>query len=93
MSAKAIYEATLKDLLNRFLCSGAVVKSQFAVIDENSDWQKVVDQNPWLLREVNTFYYFFVTRVCNKIILCSFYNKLKVRCLIKYSSDYFSMIV
>lgn len=53
MSAKAIYEATGKDLLNRFLCSGAVVKSQFAVIDENSDWQKVIDENPWLLREVN----------------------------------------
>ena len=65
MSAKAIYEATGKDLLNRFLCSGAVVKSQFAVIDENTDWQKVVDENPWLLREVNIYSFVIFFLFCN----------------------------
>lgn len=79
MSAKAIYEATGKDLLNRFLCSSAVVKSQFAVIDENSDWQKVVDENPWLLREVNILFNYFVIKFCSVV-----FNQLKVRYFIKY---------
>ncbi|GFY55074.1 ATP-citrate synthase [Trichonephila inaurata madagascariensis] len=51
MSAKAITEATGKSLLSKFLCSSSVVKSQFAVVDENSDWQQVVEENPWLLKE------------------------------------------
>lgn len=51
MSAKAVYEATGKDLLNRFLCCSTVPKNQFAVIHENTDWQKVIDEHPWLLRE------------------------------------------
>lgn len=61
MSAKAIREATGKDLLNRFLCSGALVKSRFAVVDQNSDWQKIVEENPWLLKEVSSL--LFITFV------------------------------
>ncbi|GAB6025154.1 hypothetical protein CHUAL_010577 [Chamberlinius hualienensis] len=48
MSAKAISEATGKDLLNRHLHSSATVKNQYAVVSESSDWDAVVSQNPWL---------------------------------------------
>lgn len=58
MSAKAISEATGKGLLNKFLGSSAsVVKSQFAVVDQNSDWQKIVEDHPWLLKEVSILYF------------------------------------
>ncbi|GFS36175.1 ATP-citrate synthase [Nephila pilipes] len=51
MSAKAIREATGKSLLTKYLCSSSVIKCQFAVVDDNSDWQQVVEENPWLLQE------------------------------------------
>ncbi|KAG8179762.1 hypothetical protein JTE90_022938 [Oedothorax gibbosus] len=49
MSAKAISEATGKGLLNRHLANA--VKSRVVTIDANTDWQKVVEDNPWLLQE------------------------------------------
>jgi ATP citrate (pro-S)-lyase len=52
MSAKAIREATGKDLLNRFL-KGSAIKSRFAVVNENSNFEDVINQNPWLKQEVN----------------------------------------
>ncbi|XP_054723158.1 ATP-citrate synthase-like [Uloborus diversus] len=51
MSAKAIYEATGKDLLNRHLSLPQVPKSRFVVVEEQTDWQRVVEENQWLLQE------------------------------------------
>lgn len=51
MSAKAIHEATGKDLLNRFLSTGFTIKSCFAVVKEDTDWNELVLQNPWLSTE------------------------------------------
>ena len=53
MSAKAIREATGKDLINRLLPSGtAAAKSKFAAVTETTDWQDLLAQNPWLKTEV-----------------------------------------
>jgi len=50
MSAKAIREATGKDLINRNLPGGtAAAKCQFATVTETTDWGKLADSNPWLL--------------------------------------------
>jgi ATP citrate (pro-S)-lyase len=56
MSAKAIREATGKDLLNRFLSqtSGAG-QCRFASVDENTKWEALVAANPWLQTEVCLF--------------------------------------
>jgi len=63
MSAKAIREATGKDLLNRFLSktSGAA-QNRFASVDENTKWEALIAANPWLQTEVwNLFCLFFYT--------------------------------
>ncbi|XP_076349171.1 ATP-citrate synthase-like [Tachypleus tridentatus] len=52
MSAKAIYEATGKELLNRFLNSGGnAVKCQYASVKENTRWEDLVANNSWLKTE------------------------------------------
>ena len=52
MSAKAIREATGKDLINRKLSPGTnAVKSRFVTITELTNWTDVVNDNPWLLTE------------------------------------------
>ncbi|XP_013786934.1 ATP-citrate synthase-like [Limulus polyphemus] len=52
MSAKAICEATGKDLLNRFLNSGgSAVKCQFATVNEDTEWKALVANNSWLKSE------------------------------------------
>lgn len=49
MSAKAIREASGKDLINRNLPAGtAAVKCQFASVTEGADWTVLVSNNPWL---------------------------------------------
>ncbi|KAK6634855.1 hypothetical protein RUM44_000102 [Polyplax serrata] len=48
MSAKAIREATGKDLINRHLKSSATVRCQFAAVDENTNFQQLLNTNPWL---------------------------------------------
>jgi len=52
MSAKPILEATAKNFLNKFLETGVAVKSRYAVINEDSDWTLVEQDNPWLKSEV-----------------------------------------
>ncbi|XP_064614160.1 ATP-citrate synthase-like [Liolophura sinensis] len=47
MSAKAIHEAKGKELLNKFLTNEAA-KNRFALVEEDVDWDKLVQQNPWL---------------------------------------------
>ena len=53
MSAKPIWEATAKNFLNKYLEPGVAVKSRFAVINADSDWTAIEQDNPWLLSEVN----------------------------------------
>lgn len=48
MSAKAISEATGKDLLNRHLKNSAAVKCQCASVDENTNFTDLLNENPWL---------------------------------------------
>lgn len=57
MSAKAIREATGKDILNRLLNdkSGAA-KCKFAAVSESTRWSDLVAANPWLETEVNKSY-------------------------------------
>lgn len=52
MSAKAIREATGKDLINRKLGSGTTAaKCRFVSIDESTNWSHLVAENPWLSSE------------------------------------------
>jgi ATP citrate (pro-S)-lyase len=51
MSAKAIREATGKELINKYLEGGnevGVAKSRFASVTESTDWSQLVVENPWL---------------------------------------------
>ncbi|KAK3591986.1 hypothetical protein CHS0354_031493 [Potamilus streckersoni] len=50
MSAKAIHEAKGKELLNTFLKDEAV-KNRFVVIQEEVNWDKVLQENPWVSTE------------------------------------------
>ncbi|CAL1547092.1 unnamed protein product [Lymnaea stagnalis] len=50
MSAKAIYEAKGKELLNKFL-GDVAMKNRYAFIDENVNWNQIVQENPWLSNE------------------------------------------
>lgn len=56
MSAKAIREASGKDLLNRLLDgnSGAA-KCRFASVNENTQWSQLLVENPWLETTVSGF--------------------------------------
>ncbi|KAL0277266.1 UNVERIFIED_CONTAM: hypothetical protein PYX00_004614 [Menopon gallinae] len=51
MSAKAIREATGKDLLNRHLHGTKAAKCEFAVVDEKTDLDRLFQENPWLGRK------------------------------------------
>ena len=51
MSAKAIREATGKELINKYLEGGnevGVAKSRFASVTETTDWSQLVVDHPWL---------------------------------------------
>lgn len=51
MSAKAIREATGKDILNRYLSSKVpeiFTPAQFASVDPDTQWGKVEQDNPWV---------------------------------------------
>jgi len=51
MSAKGIREATGKDLINRYLTGTIAAKAQFASVDDTTDLDMLVKQNPWLTTE------------------------------------------
>lgn len=54
MSAKAIREATGKDLLNRLLNGSAgAARCNFATVNEATNWESLVGNNPWLLNTVS----------------------------------------
>lgn len=49
MSAKAIREATGKDILNRLLDnSSGAAHCQFATVNSETNWSELVASNPWL---------------------------------------------
>lgn len=49
MAAKAIREATGKDLINRKLSPGTkAAKCRFAPITENTNWTDIANEHPWL---------------------------------------------
>uniref|UniRef100_A0A182PCH9 ATP-citrate synthase n=1 Tax=Anopheles epiroticus TaxID=199890 RepID=A0A182PCH9_9DIPT len=49
MSAKAIREATGKDIINRQLQGDhGAAKCRFATVTETTQWQQLVQENPWL---------------------------------------------
>lgn len=52
MSAKAIREATGKDIINRHLSSDtAAVKCKFASVNPDTKFSDLVNDNPWLKTE------------------------------------------
>lgn len=61
MSAKAIREATGKDILNRLLdSSSGAAKCQFATVNSETNWDHLRTTHPWLETSVSfcLFYYF-----------------------------------
>jgi ATP citrate (pro-S)-lyase len=75
MSAKAVSEASGKRLLNSVLTTAA--KSIFASVNESSNFDEILRDNPWLSNTVSSFDLsgFFV---CLQL-LCSFHQKLVVK--------------
>lgn len=58
MSAKAISEATGKDIINRNLDPNtAAAKCRFAPVKEGTSWNELVRNEPWLQSSVSLFYY------------------------------------
>lgn len=56
MSAKAITEATGKDILNRHLNQhgAGAANCRFATVNAETDWSKLSADQPWLLTTVST---------------------------------------
>lgn len=53
MSAKAIREATGKDLLNRLLNGSAgAARCNFVTVNETTNWDEMVASNSWLKTSV-----------------------------------------
>lgn len=53
MSAKAIREATGKELLNKLLdATSGAARCKFAAVTESTNWNDLVADNPWLQTEV-----------------------------------------
>lgn len=61
MSAKAIYEAKGKELLNKYLTDEAA-KNRFAVVTETVNWDTLTADHPWLLTEVRSPVFFLKLR-------------------------------
>lgn len=61
MSAKAIREATGKELINKFLEGGneiGVSKSRFASVNETTDYSQLLAAHPWLETTVSKSVFF-----------------------------------
>ena len=69
MSARAIWEATGKGLINGHLGAPAsgFHKCRFAVFDENTKWEDLVQKEPWLESEVS--YHIFFKKMISKFHL------------------------
>lgn len=54
MSAKAIYESDGKTLLSKYLDSSTTyVQNRFITITKESNWDELIEKNPWLKQEVS----------------------------------------
>ena len=53
MSAKAVNEASGKNLLNKVLTGTAAAKCRFASVNKDTDWNSLLQDNPWLKTEVS----------------------------------------
>lgn len=60
MSAKAIYESDGKTLLGKFVESSNFVKNRYALVTSETNWDELVEQNPWLTTEVMYTVLFFL---------------------------------
>lgn len=79
MSAKAICEATGKDILNRHLNdNGAgVATCRFAVVNTQTDWSQLAANNQWLLTTVSLYTKYLKATISSSIscaIFLSFYR-------------------
>lgn len=64
MSAKAIREATGKDIINRHLAAAGehgATKCRFASVDETTQWPQLVADHPWLETTVSALFYHFTS--------------------------------
>lgn len=54
MSAKAISEQTGKEFLYKYICTSSAVQNRFkyARVTSDSDWDRLIQDHPWLLTEV-----------------------------------------
>ena len=55
MSAKAVYETDGKSLLAKWLQNSNYVKNKFAVGEQDTNWDEMVKENPWIATEVCLF--------------------------------------
>lgn len=53
MSAKAIYETDGKSLLAKCFQNTCYVQNKFAVIVHDTNWDAIVQENPWIASEVS----------------------------------------
>lgn len=51
MSAKAIYEATGKKILNKYLEETAAVQCKFVSVSPNTKYSELIATNPWLIND------------------------------------------
>jgi len=69
MSAKAISEATGKDIINRNLAPlTSAVKCRFASVNESTKWEDLVLDNPWLKAEVFILNILFLINIYNILL-------------------------
>lgn len=68
MSAKAIREATGKDILNRLLdSSSGAAKCQFATVNSETNWDHLRTTHPWLETSVSFDCCYPNLNNCNKV--------------------------
>lgn len=74
MSTKAIYEATGKKLLNKYLGSTAA-ECRCVSVDANTNWNELIANNPWLESEVRKSRILLISTVRNEteyfVLRCS----------------------
>lgn len=53
MSAKAIYETDGKSILAKCFQTSCYVKNKFAVVVQDTNWDELAQENPWIASEVS----------------------------------------
>lgn len=57
MSAKAIYETDGKSLLSKCFQNTCYIKNKFVVVVHDTNWDVIVQENPWIASEVSYILY------------------------------------